>query len=194
MASSNVTKMIDPPGSPTTARESLTRTEIRAVLQLARQRRNGVRWFLGLAVGPRTLGLRWPDLDIDGEGTVSIQWQLQRLPWQHGCEDPHACGAAPRERHPRGLHRTGEACPGSGPRHDRYHKRGCPEPKKGCPPGCTGRASSCPDREGGGLVFTRPKGWRRRPRVTALPASLVDPLAIQKDGYWGLWVDELLVG
>ncbi|MEV7264013.1 tyrosine-type recombinase/integrase [Micromonospora aurantiaca] len=173
----NVAKMIDPPGSPSIARESLGRKEIRAVLQLARERRNGTRWFLGLAVGPRqgeTLGLRWPDLDLE-EGTVAIQWQLQRLPWQHGCEDPHACGAAPRERHPRGLHRTGETCPGSGVKHDRYHKRGCPKPTKGCPPGCTGHASKCPQRTGGGLVFTRPKGWRRRPRprVAALPPSLV---------------------
>ncbi len=23
---------------------------------------------------------------------MKVWWQLQRLTWQHGCEDPHACG------------------------------------------------------------------------------------------------------
>ncbi|NIL64990.1 hypothetical protein [Salinispora arenicola] len=78
----NVAKLMDPPGAPRAGRPSLSRNDARAVLDVARQRRNGARWFLGLAIGPRqgeTLGLRWPDLDLDNE-VVTIQWQLHRLP------------------------------------------------------------------------------------------------------------------
>lgn len=187
----NVAKLLDPPGAAGVARESLSRDESRAVLAVAMQRRNGVRWMVGIAVGPRqgeTLGLRWPDLDIDpgpheteGEerGTVSIEWQLQRLGWQHGCDDPHACGGRPRldrrngyVKKPRGLHR--EPCQKDCTMH-RGYKRGCPPP---CPRDCTAHASTCPQRKDGGLVITRPKGWRRRPkpRVVALPPGLVRAL------------------
>ncbi|PZM91470.1 MAG: integrase [Actinobacteria bacterium] len=152
----NVAKLIDPPGAPRVARESLTREEIAAILKVAARRRSGARWALGLAIGTRqgeTLGLRWADVDLDA-GTVTIQWQLQRLTWRHGCDDPYACAARPRRHRPHGLHRPD------------------------CPPDCARHAATCPQRTGGGLVFTRPKGWRRRPRprVVALPGSLVQML------------------
>jgi len=170
----NVAKLVDPPGAPSVARESLSRDAARAVLEVARRRRNGARWFLGLAIGPRqgeTLGLRWSDLDLDAE-VVTIQWQLQRLGWRHGCDDPHACGARPRKGKPNGLHRF-EPCPRDCRRHK--GKRGCPPP---CPRDCVAHASTCPQRTDGGLVFTRPKGWRRRPRprVVALPPGVAQML------------------
>ncbi|MCX4474849.1 site-specific integrase [Micromonospora sp. NBC_01655] len=170
----NVAKLMDPPGAPTTARESLSRDESRAVLEVARRRRNGARWYVGLAIGPRqgeTLGLRWPDLDLDNE-VVTIQWQLQRLTWRHGCDDPHACGARPRPKNRKGLHRF-EPCPKDCKRHK--GKRGCPPP---CPRDCEGHASTCPNKQDGGLVITRPKGWRRRPhpRVVALPPGVAQLL------------------
>src|SRR5690606_42008114 len=64
------------------------------------------------------------------------------------------CAAKPRPSRPPGLHRIS------------------------CPPGCTGHASACPERHGGGLAITRPKTWRRNPgpRVMAMPAGLVDML------------------
>lgn len=167
----NVAKLLDPPGAPTVTQESLSREESRRILAVARGRRNGTRWFVGLAIGPRqgeTLGLRWTDLDLGAE-VVTIQWQLQRLGWRHGCDDPHACGARPRKSNPRGLHRF-EPCPKDCARH-RGYKRGCPKP---CPRDCDGHASTCPEKADGGLVFTRPKGWRRRPRprVVALPPGV----------------------
>lgn len=170
----NVAKLMDPPGAPAVARESLSRDEARAVLEVARGRRNGARWYVGLAIGPRqgeTLGLRWPDLDLDAE-VVTIQWQLQRLTWRHGCNDPHACGARPRPKNPRGLHRF-EPCPQDCKRHK--GERGCPPP---CPRDCEGHASTCPQKQEGGLVITRPKGWRRRPRprVVALPPGVAQML------------------
>jgi len=189
----NVAKLMDPPGAPTVARESLSRDAIKAVLEVARGRRNGARWYLGLAIGPRqgeTLGLRWSDLDLVEE-TVAIQWQLQRLGWKHGCDDPHACGALSGDERARlagrkayrpgqkkeGLHHF-QACPKGCTRH-RSYKRGCPKP---CRPGCTKHESSCPQRAEGGLQFTRPKGWRRRPRprVVALPAGVAQLLREQR--------------
>lgn len=178
--SRNVARLIDAPGSIRVARESLTREEIAAILAAVRGRRNAARWALGLAIGTRqgeTLGLRWADLDLD-RGIVSIQWQLQRLPWRHGCGDPHACGAQPRPSAPHGLHRSS------------------------CPPGCTGHASACPERHGGGLAITRPKTWRRnpRPRVMAMPAGLVDMLrahraeqAAERLAAGSMWQDHDLV-
>ena len=170
----NVAKLMDPPGAATVARESLSRDESRAVLDVARRHRNGARWYLGLAIGPRqgeTLGLRWPDLDLDAE-VVTIQWQLQRLTWRHGCDDPHACGGRPRRHNPKGLHRF-DPCPKDCTRHK--GKRGCPPP---CPRDCDGHASTCPDKQEGGLVITRPKGWRRRPhpRIVALPPGVAQML------------------
>ncbi|HEX5543033.1 MAG TPA: site-specific integrase [Micromonospora sp.] len=177
----NVAKLLDPPGAPTVAQESLSREETRAILEAARRRRNGARWFVGLAIGPRqgeALGLRWADLDLDA-GTVTIQWQLQRLTWRHGCDDPHACGSTPRPDYPDGLHRF-EACPPECARH-RDRKRGCPPP---CPRGCVDHARACPQRKDGGLVLTRPKGWRRRPRprAVALPDGLIDLLREHRAG------------
>lgn len=175
----NVAKLMDPPGTPTVARESLSRDESRAVLEVARQRRNGARWFVGLAIGPRqgeTLGLRWSDLDLDNE-VVSIQWQLQRLGWRHGCDDPHACGSRPRKHNPKGVHRF-EACPKDCKRHK--GQRGCPPP---CRRDCDRHASTCPKKQEGGLVITRPKGWRRRPhpRVVALPSGVAKLLREHQD-------------
>ncbi len=170
----NVAKLMDPPGAPSVARESLSRDESQAVLEVARRRRNGARWYVGLAVGPRqgeTLGLRWSDLDLDAE-VVTIQWQLQRLTWRHGCDDPHACGARPRKHNPKGLHRF-EPCPKDCTRHT--GKNGCPPP---CARDCEEHASTCPEKQDGGLVITRPKGWRRRPhpRVVALPPGVAQLL------------------
>lgn len=74
----------------------------------------------------------------------TTQWQLQRLTWRHGCKDAQICG----ER----LHRF-EPCPADCRTHKNY-KRGCPKP---CPKDCRKHATACPERKGGGLVFTRPK-------------------------------------
>lgn len=189
----NVAKMIDPPGAPTEARESLSREARKAVVEEVERRRNAARWILGLVTGPRqgeALGLRWSDLAIDeGDGephTISIEWQLQRLTWRHGCDDPKAC-AAPRCKTkrcpPKYQHGCDDAtvckkfahfCPARRTvagcsRHP--GKKGCPEL---CRPGCDKHANRCPEKVDGGLVFTRPKGWRRNPhpRVTALPQFL----------------------
>lgn len=49
---------------------------------------------------------------------------------------------------------------------DKGYKRGCPAP---CPEDCTQHARACPDRKGGGLVFTRPKTKKSRNAVPIPP-------------------------
>jgi len=44
------------------------------------------RWSVALALELRqgeALGLRWQYVDLDA-GTLTVRWQLQRLPWRHG--------------------------------------------------------------------------------------------------------------
>src|SRR5579875_316802 len=86
-------------------------SEIAAILNTARPRRNGVRWslaFLGLRQG-ETLALQWDDLDLEG-CELRIRHTLTWLPWRHGCSpegEEATCGArassCPR-RHAGGAH------------------------------------------------------------------------------------------
>lgn len=105
-------------------------------------------------------GLRRAYVDLD-TGSIKVWWQLQRLGWQHGCDDAHACGQR--------LHKTTACRPGC-KTHAKY-KRGCPKP---CPAGCIRHASACPQRQGGGLVFTEPKSKSKR--IVPIPPPLIPAL------------------
>jgi integrase len=169
----NPCKLVEPPRLPQAQKKALTAKQARAVLAAVAGRRNGSRWSVGLACGLRqgeALGLRWPLVDLDA-AEMHIWWQLQRLPWHHGCDDPAAC------------------C-------EQWHKRPCPKrcPKvrasgrkhvcvpagaRGlCKPGCAGHAAQCPQRSGGGLVFREIK--ERRRKTVALPPELVRALRAHK--------------
>jgi integrase len=131
--------------------------EIDRILTLALRKRNGVRFIIALALGLRqgeALGLKWSRLHEPSK-TLEIMKGLQRQTWQHGCADPHACGAR--------YHKT-KPCPKSCKRHQRF----CPPP---CPPDCTSHARWCPDRHGGGLVEVEVKSTAGR-RGIALPDQL----------------------
>ena len=167
----NVALLVETPGGGAPQRTPIDTDVIHAIVDVARQRRNAARWLVGLCIGSRqgeALGLCWPTVDLD-EGTVDVAWQLQRLPWQHGCDDPHVCG--------RGRHRF-KPCRAAnrGAFKGRCSRHTGP---RGCPPVCTKdckkHASSCPRRRGGGLALRRPKTWRpgSAPRVVALPDELV---------------------
>jgi integrase len=156
----NVATLLDAPSADEPEIEPLTRAEARAVLDEAGRRRNGTRWSVGAALGLRqgeALGLRWSYLDSK-TGMLRVHWQLQRLKWLHGCEDPHACG----ER----LHRTKPCKKGCTVHHG--YTRGCPKP---CPKDCTEHASRCPQRKGGGLVLRPPKGKNKR--IVPVPPPLL---------------------
>jgi integrase len=96
----NVATLVTPPQPLRKEIEPLTADEARAVLVVSRARRNAARWSVALGCGLRqgeALGLGWKDIDLDA-GVVRVRWQLQRLPYEHGCaprgSDP-ACGGRP---------------------------------------------------------------------------------------------------
>lgn len=133
--------------------------EIHAILFECEERRSGPRWITGLATGTRqgeTLGLLWPHVDVDDvdEASINIRWELARLPWQHGCQDPHACGAR--------LHRypCPPKCPKAARTAGRRHTCITVADGKLCPLDCTSHARSCPQRWGGGLILKEPKSER----------------------------------
>lgn len=156
--------------------------EIRRLIKAALQRRNGVRFVLALALGTRqgeTIGLKWTRLS-DRTKTLTIASQLQRQTWEHGCKDPHACGA---------KHHKTKPCPDDCKRHTRT----CPPP---CSPDCTSHARRCPTRRGGGLVEVEVKSRAGR-RGIVLPeqvyALLTEHKAAQeheREHAADLWVDE----
>jgi integrase len=134
----NPCQFVDPPELPDPARKALTRKQARAVLAAARERGQFARWAVGLGLGLRqgeALGLRWRFVDIDvpdGEpGEARVWAQLQRLTWEHGCDNPHACG--------KDYHKT-RPCPAKCSR----HTRACPPP---CPDDCADHARHCPRRK-----------------------------------------------
>ena len=147
--------------------EAYSAEEIQRIVTAALKRRNGVRWVLALAMGTRqgeTLGFKWARLD-QATRTLKVRRGLQFQKWQHGCDDPHACGAR--------LHKTKPCKEGC---KLKRHAKQCPPP---CAPDCVKHASSCPKRHSGGLVEVDVKSRAgRRPLV--LPAPLFDLLMLHK--------------
>ncbi|ATL29388.1 tyrosine-type recombinase/integrase [Streptomyces formicae] len=161
MISENVATLVDPPSVDETEANPFSKEEAKAFLEAAAKRPTFMRWIVGVGMGFRqgeTLGLRWPYVDLEAE-LFHPKWQLQRLTWRHGCDDPHACGAR--------RHRFAP-CPSNCTRHEGY-KRGCPKP---CTKTCTKHASICPQRKGGGLVFTRPKTKKSQNPVPIPPVFI----------------------
>lgn len=104
----NVTDFMDAPNLPVSNRGALTLAEAKKVLD--HNSRSGdrlmSRWFMALTHGIRqgeALGLRWPYVDLES-GTLEIAWELQRVPFRHGCGDQTEDGW------PCGLKRPG-SCP-----------------------------------------------------------------------------------
>ncbi|MBM9505317.1 tyrosine-type recombinase/integrase [Actinacidiphila acididurans] len=158
MVVENVATLVDPPSLDETEANPFTIEEAKAFLAAAVKRPTYMRWVVGVGMGFRQgecLGLRWSYVDLEGE-LFHPQWQLQRLTWRHGCDDPHQCGMR--------LHRF-DPCPQDCTVHKGY-KRGCPKP---CAKTCTRHASACPDRKDGGLTYTRPKTKKSRNAVPIPP-------------------------
>ncbi|PRY17631.1 site-specific integrase [Pseudosporangium ferrugineum] len=146
--------------------EPFTVEEAQRLLAVAATQRNGVRFALALALGLRkgeALGLKWRRIDLD-KGLLRTPKQLQRYRWQHGCDNPHDCGAR--------LHKT-EPCPPDCHR----HQRACPPP---CSPSCERHASKCPQRHSGGLKEVDVKSRAGR-RAVGIPTPLVDALRAHRE-------------
>jgi hypothetical protein len=108
----NPIRVVRSPQTEQTEIEPLTVEDAQAILAVAREQRNGVRWAVALAVGLRqgeALGLKWPDIAIERHhgcqeeapcgkfdpegcpkshvtGTLTVRRALQRQTWQHGCD------------------------------------------------------------------------------------------------------------
>ncbi|TDB79024.1 site-specific integrase [Actinomadura sp. KC216] len=68
--------------------------EVQCLLLAANKRRNSARWMLALALGLRqgeTLGLRWPDVDLDNE-YLKLRRNRLRPRYKHGCQEAAPCG------------------------------------------------------------------------------------------------------
>jgi len=127
---------------------------------------------------------------------MRVWWQLQRLPWQHGCADRdlavrQAVSAADRKRLASVIEQT---CA------EKWHKRPCSNrcPKKRasgrphvcvtadaknqCKPGCVQHAAQCPHRKGGGLVFTEIKEKGRK--TVPVPPNLCTGLREHRDAQY----------
>src|SRR6266487_1579692 len=149
----NPAELAKPPRVDEEEIEPFEAEDIDRLIQTALAKRNGVRFVVALALGIRqgeALGLKWSRLD-EGSKTFQIRKSIQRRTWQHGCDDPHACGAR--------YHKTipcKEGC--------KRHQRACPPP---CPASCTSHARWCPERHSR-EVEGRPPRHRRARRVVQL--------------------------
>lgn len=154
----NVAQLVEPPAAGDTEIEPFTREEARAVIAAARERRNGARWLVALALGLRqgeALGLRWSYIDLES-GLIRAWFQVQRARWHHGCSDPNACGAAWHRAPCKPNCRTHRHLPTCAPE-CRLRKHRCP--RAVCDPKtCVGHARHCPSRQGGGVEFRPRKG------------------------------------
>jgi integrase len=73
-------------------RDSLSVEQALALLRHVRDTPLGSRWATALLLGTRqgeTLGMEWERVDLK-KNLVDYSWQLQRVPYEHGCEP--ACG------------------------------------------------------------------------------------------------------
>ncbi len=154
----NVATLVDPPTVDETEANPFTVEEAKAFLEAASKRPTFMRWVVGVGMGFRQ-GRPWASAGSTSTWTRSCSTPNGSSSGSRGSTDVpthHACGGR--------LHRFAP-CPPNCRTHKNY-KRGCPKP---CTKNCTKHASACPERKGGGLVFTRPKTKKSRNSVPIPP-------------------------
>lgn len=83
----NVAQLVDRPRKEASDRGALTPEQAVTLLRSVDRTAMGARWAAALFLGARqgeVLGLEWDRVNLHA-GTVDLSWQLQRLPWRHGC-------------------------------------------------------------------------------------------------------------
>jgi integrase len=88
----NVAVLVERPPKEPNMQRALSAPEVIALLRHVASDRYGSRWLAGLLLGARQgelLGLEWDRLDLQ-RATVDLSWQLQQIPYRHGCRTP--CG------------------------------------------------------------------------------------------------------
>lgn len=85
--SRNVATLTDAPRRAVAERQALTVEQAVTLLRSVADDPYGGRWALALLTGMRQgecLGLTRQSVDLE-QGIITVDWALQRLPWQHGC-------------------------------------------------------------------------------------------------------------
>lgn len=83
---------LDPPARAISDRDAITPAQLMQVIEAATAVPAGIRWITAILQGMRQgecLGLTWNCVDLDA-ATIDISWQLQEVPFEHGCGD--TCG------------------------------------------------------------------------------------------------------
>lgn len=132
--------------------------EVKAITQVCLKRRNGTRWLVGLALGPRqgeALALPWMQpvkstrdkpIGLNPKtGEMAIRRKAQRRTWQHGCTDPARCARWKHGcRHPTTCPFPAWECPR---KTERCRTAPCRSWDHGCGGTCgKGKAWACPQR------------------------------------------------
>lgn len=150
----NACDRVDRPTVNSRQREPITVDDAKQLLLTAGEANDSLAamWAAALLVGARQselMGLTWSRVDLKA-GTLDLSWQLQQLPFRHGC--------APSGKEPSCGRKRAGACP----------KRQHDVPR--------GYEHSPVD---GGLCFTRPK-TKSSIRAIPIPPLLVQALAAHK--------------
>ncbi len=90
----NPAQLVRPPRIQQELVEPFTLEEVQLVLTAAKERRNGARWAIALALGLRqgeALALRWDDIDLEAK-SLRVRATRLRPAYAHGCDG--ACGKA----------------------------------------------------------------------------------------------------
>lgn len=83
----NPVELVPKPRNADNDRRALSIDEVRRVFAVIEGDPLASRWHTAFLLGMRQgecLGLTWDRVDLD-VGTVDVAWQLQRIPWRHGC-------------------------------------------------------------------------------------------------------------
>jgi integrase len=93
----NVVTLVPAPPKAAVPQDALTLNQFAALMRHLDGHRLQSRWAFGLFTGARQgecLGLTWQHLDLTN-GIADLAWQLQRIPYRHGCADKPTAGEWP---------------------------------------------------------------------------------------------------
>lgn len=99
----NVVTLVPAPPKAATPQDALTLAQFAGLMRHLDGDRLQSRWAFGLFTGARQgecLGLTWQHVDL-ANGIVDLAWQLQRIPYRHGCGkkgDTWPCGRTRADR------------------------------------------------------------------------------------------------
>jgi integrase len=113
LISRNVATLVDAPGLGSVEQLVLDAEQAKTLLRSRQGDRLLARWAASLLLGARqgeVIGMEWSRVDLD-TGVLDLSWQLQRLPYRHGCggacavKRPGSCPSAQLDVRPGFEHR-----------------------------------------------------------------------------------------